>query len=193
MLQVETAGNLGVQWAWIAPALSASAFFLIIVLGRFLRWQGAFLSILAIMGGFGVFCYVLREFLSSGGGIFSVDWFSVGESTFTWGIMVDELSVVMLGLVPFVALMGFASALTANSMLGLTVAQGYWFVIWGIGSLGGLVNPSVKAVRYLFPTAFKYDYLFMTDSHLWLGMLHQLGFAAVFFVFGLMYFRWRDV
>jgi NADH-quinone oxidoreductase subunit L len=47
---------------------------------------------------------VLREFLSSGGGIFSVDWFTVGDTTFSWGIIVDELSVMMLGLVTFVAL-----------------------------------------------------------------------------------------
>ena len=105
MLQAETVANSGVQWAWLAPAFSASAFFAIVVLGRFLPRQGAFLSLLAILAGFGVFWYVLSEFLSSGGGIFSVDWFTAGDSTFTWGIMVDELSVVMLGLVTFVALM----------------------------------------------------------------------------------------
>ncbi|MCH8195658.1 MAG: NADH-quinone oxidoreductase subunit L, partial [Chloroflexi bacterium] len=64
-----------------------------------------FLSLLAILAGFGVFWYVLSEFLSSGGGTFSVDWFTAGDTTFTWGILVDELSVVMLGLVTFVALM----------------------------------------------------------------------------------------
>ncbi|MDA0988644.1 MAG: NADH-quinone oxidoreductase subunit L [Chloroflexi bacterium] len=105
LFQIETVTNSGVQWAWLAPTLSASAFCAIVVLGRFLPKQGAFLSLLAIMAGFGVFWYVLSEFLSSGGGIFSVDWFTVGESTFSWGIIVDELSVVMLGLVTFVALM----------------------------------------------------------------------------------------
>ena len=95
----------GVESAWLAPALCASAFLAIVLLGRFLPWRGAFLAPLAILAGFGVFWYVLSEFLSSGGGAFSVDWFTVGGSTFTWGIMVDELSVVMLGLVTFVALM----------------------------------------------------------------------------------------
>ena len=95
----------GVESAWLAPALCASAFLAIVLLGRFLPWRGAFLAPLAILAGFGVFWYVLSEFLSSGGGVFSVDWFTVGGSTFTWGIMVDELSVVMLGLVTFVALM----------------------------------------------------------------------------------------
>jgi len=105
MLQAEPVANLGVQWAWLAPAICASAFFAIVILSRFLPKQVALLSPLAILAGFGVFWYVLNEFLSSGGGTFSVDWFTVGRDTFTLGIIVDELSVVMLGLVTFVALM----------------------------------------------------------------------------------------
>ena len=105
MLQAEPVANLGVQWAWLAPAICASAFFAIVILSRFLPKQVALLSPLAILAGFGVFWYILNEFLSSGGGTFSVDWFTVGRTTFTLGIIVDELSVVMLGLVTFVALM----------------------------------------------------------------------------------------
>ena len=105
LLQVDTVVNTGVQWAWFAPAICASASLAIVVLGRFLPRQGAFLSPLAILAGFGVFWYVFNEFLSSGGGVFSVDWFTAGDNVFTWGIIIDELSVVMLGLVTFVALM----------------------------------------------------------------------------------------
>ena len=95
----------GVQWAWLAPAVSASAFFAIVILGRFLPREGSFLSTLSILIGFFVFWYVFFEFLEFGGGEFSVDWFTVGNTTLSWGIIVDELSVVMLGLVTFVALM----------------------------------------------------------------------------------------
>ena len=105
MPNLEASAISGVQWAWLAPALSASAFFVIVVLGRFLPREGAFLSVVAILAGFVVFWYVLLEFLDFGGGEFSVDWFTVGGSTFSWGIIVDELSVMMLGLVTFVALM----------------------------------------------------------------------------------------
>jgi NADH-quinone oxidoreductase subunit L len=105
MLDAESVANLGVQWAWLAPAICAFAFFAIVVFSRFLPKQIALLSPLAILASFGVFWYVLNEFLSSGGGIFSVDWFTVGGTTFTLGIMIDPLSVVMLGLVTFVALM----------------------------------------------------------------------------------------
>ncbi|MBF8267506.1 MAG: nuoL [Dehalococcoidia bacterium] len=104
MLFPEPGTASGVQWAWLAPALSASAFFAVVLLGRFIPRNRAFLSILAIAAGFGVFWYVLKEFLSSGGGEFSVKWFTVGDITVSWGIVVDELSVVMLGLVTFVAL-----------------------------------------------------------------------------------------
>lgn len=105
LIQAETVVSSGAQWAWLAPAACASAFLAIVIFGRFLPRHVSFLSLLAILVGFGVFWYVLREFLSVGGGIFSVDWFTAGESTFTLGIIVDELSVVMLGLVTFVALM----------------------------------------------------------------------------------------
>ena len=93
-----------VQWAWLAPVFCVAAFTVIAVLGRFLPRQGAHLSVLAILGGFAVFWYVLTEFLSSGGGIYQVDWFTVGDVTLSWGIIVDELSIVMLGLVTLVAL-----------------------------------------------------------------------------------------
>ena len=90
--------------AWLAPVFCLAAFTVIAVLGRFLPRQGAHLSVLAILAGFGVFWYVLTGFLSSGGGTYQLQWFTVGDVTLTWGIIVDELSIVMLGLVTLVAL-----------------------------------------------------------------------------------------
>ena len=90
--------------AWLAPVFCLAAFTVIVVLGRFLPRQGAHLSVLAILAGFGVFWYVLTGFLSSGGGTYQLQWFTVGDVTLTWGIIVDELSIVMLGLVTLVAL-----------------------------------------------------------------------------------------
>ena len=90
--------------AWLAPVFCLAAFTVIAVLGRFLPRQGAHLSVLAILAGFGVFWYVLTGFLSSGGGTYQLQWFTVGDVTLSWGIIVDELSIVMLGLVTLVAL-----------------------------------------------------------------------------------------
>jgi NADH-quinone oxidoreductase subunit L len=67
--------------------------------------QGAFISILAILGGFILFWFVLGDLLTDGRGQFEIDWMTVGETTLSWGVVVDKLSVTMLGLVTFVALL----------------------------------------------------------------------------------------
>ena len=54
---------IGTSWAWVIPALSASAFFLVVLFGRFLPKQGSFISIIAIFLGFLLFWYVLRDLL----------------------------------------------------------------------------------------------------------------------------------
>ena len=89
------------EWAWLAPALSFGAFGLIVLLGRYLPGKGAFLAILAIAGAFGVFWYVLNDFLGQGVGTygFSITWFELGDSKITWGLLIDPLTMVMLGVV----------------------------------------------------------------------------------------------
>ena len=42
---------------------------------------------------------------SQAGAALSLNWLSVGDTTLTWGVIVDRLSVTMLGLVTFVALL----------------------------------------------------------------------------------------
>ncbi|MQF97927.1 MAG: NADH-quinone oxidoreductase subunit L [SAR202 cluster bacterium] len=95
--------NTGVQIAWIAPALGVLSFTVLVLFRKYLPQQGSFISIASMLASFGVFCYVLNSFMSSGGGVFSVEWFNIGTHSFTLGIIVDELSLVMLGLVTFVA------------------------------------------------------------------------------------------
>lgn len=96
---------IGTNWAWLIPALSAGAFFIVFPFRRRLPIQGAPLSIVAIALGFALFWFVLADFLASGGAEFSIRWLSVGETTLTWGVTVDQISVTMLGLVTFVALL----------------------------------------------------------------------------------------
>ena len=103
---------IGIEWAWVIPALSASAFFLVVLFGRWLPMRGAFISIAAILLGFVLFWFVLFDLMARGDDVFSVDWivFSVdwivvSDLTITWGVIVDRLSVTMLGLVTFVALL----------------------------------------------------------------------------------------
>ena len=113
------------EWAWLIPVLSFGAAPLIVVFGRFIPGKGALLSILAIAGGFGVFWFVFGSWLDataiencftdpSTGALtchYERSWFNAGLPGLTdsvglsWGIIVDPLTIAMLGLVTFVALM----------------------------------------------------------------------------------------
>ena len=53
------------QWAWLIPVFSFAAAPIIVVFGPRLPGKGAFLSILAIAGGFVVFWVVLASFLGA--------------------------------------------------------------------------------------------------------------------------------
>ena len=150
------ASSIGVEWAWVIPALSASAFVVVVVFGRFLPKRGSFVSILAILLGFLLFWYVLLDLLEGGPASFSLTWLAVGDSTITWGVMVDRLAITMLGLVTFVAFLiqvysleymrgdprfgwYFAvHALFAAAMLTLVLADNllFLYVAWELVGLG---------------------------------------------------------
>ena len=104
---LDSAITSGVQMAWLAPALCVTSFMVLAIFGRLLPRWASVLSLLAISGAFVVFCYVLFEFLSIGSGKYEywVDWFRVGKESLSWGMIIDELSILMLGLVTFVAMM----------------------------------------------------------------------------------------
>lgn len=97
--------QIGTNWAWAIPALSAVAFFIVLPFRRYLPLQGAFVSIIAILLGFGLFWFVLGGLLRGGSTAYGVDWLRIGDTVIGWGVAVDEISVTMLGLVTFVALL----------------------------------------------------------------------------------------
>ncbi len=150
------ADTIGASWAWGIPALSASAFVVIVVFGRCLPGKGSFVSIAAILLGFLLFWYVLRGLLAAGPSSMDLDWLRVGDTTITWGVFVDNLSVVMLGLVTFVALLvqvyslGYmrgdprfgwyfaVHALFVAAMLTLVLADNllFFYVAWELVGLG---------------------------------------------------------
>ena len=147
------------DWAWVIPALSASAFFLVVILGRHLPGQGSFISVTAIFLGFLIFWYVLLDLLElpeGGSSSFSINWLTVGDTSIAWGVLVDRLSVTMLGLVTFVAFviqvysLGYmrgdprfgwyfaAHALFAAAMLALVLADNllFLYISWELVGLG---------------------------------------------------------
>ena len=114
------------EWAWLIPVFSFGAAPLIVVFGKYLPGKGALLSIGAIAAGFVVFWILLGGYLDAGpsakncftstdtGALtchYQRTWFNaglpgLGESVkLDWGRLVDPLTVGMVGLVTFVALM----------------------------------------------------------------------------------------
>src|SRR5919199_1699871 len=109
--------------AWLAPALCALAFAINVLLWRQLgRWKhplSAATAILAVAGALGVFVYMFSDALASfgaehGGGeaatggatllprhlLFDKEpWFAVGQYAFHGTLVVDWLSIMMMGVV----------------------------------------------------------------------------------------------
>ena len=172
--------TIGVELAWIIPALSASAFVVVALFGRWLPMRGALVSVIAILLGFVLFWLVLADLLANGGGAFSVDWLVLGDVTITWGVIVDRLSVTMIGLVTFVALLvqvfsieymrgepryGWyfaAHALFAAAMLTLVLADNlvFLYLAWELVGLGSYLligfwyekRPAAEAAKKAFVT-----------------------------------------
>ena len=95
---------MGTDAAFLAPVIPAIAFALILITGRRIPGIAPHLSIAAILASFVVWVVVFLAFLEDGAGTRSVEWFTVGGFEFTWGATVDEISLVMLGVVSFVAI-----------------------------------------------------------------------------------------
>ena len=93
--------------AWLIPALSAAAFVIVALAGRWLPGRGAFVSILAMAAGFALWMVALADMLGSGVSVVSygVEWLTAGGTSIGWGVHIDRLTIVMLGLVTFVALL----------------------------------------------------------------------------------------
>ncbi len=150
--------------AWLIPAYSFASFFLIIALGRWLPGQGSPLSLLAIAAGFVTFWFVLAGYLAADCSeafgvptcLFQREWFTAGGIELAWGLIVDPLAIVMLGLVTLVALviqvysLGYMKgdprfgwyfavhSLFAAAMLTLVLADNFLllYVAWELVGLG---------------------------------------------------------
>ena len=114
------------QWAWLIPVFSFAAAPIIVIIGDRLPGKGAVLSIAAIAAGFVFFWIALFGWLGATDGTehcyvaigtealtcnYERTWFNAGlpgmegSVALTWGFFVDPVTIAMLGLVTFVALM----------------------------------------------------------------------------------------
>ena len=146
---------IGMEWAWLAPVLPLIAFVVIALFGRYLPGKGSFLSIAAIGAAFVLFWIVLADLLQNGPGSFSRVWFESGATKMNFGMTVDQLTVIMLGLVSSAAFaiqvysLGYmhgeprfgwyfaAHSLFAAAMLGIVLANNFLllYITWELVGL----------------------------------------------------------
>src|SRR3972149_7940621 len=104
---------MGMEQAWLIPAIPAAAFVVLLLFGKYLPRRGDWLAIGAATASFVLFFFVLSALLDKldgpsalgGPGRHGWDWVSFGEFHLRLGFQVDQLTVVMLAVVTFVGLM----------------------------------------------------------------------------------------
>ena len=147
--------------AWLAPVLSAAAFAVIALGGRRLPWGGAAaagVAAAAMGGALGLAAYAGADLVGGGAerAAYAAEWMRAGGVVIGWGVVVDRLSVVMMGLVAFTALLtqlysveymrgdprfGWyfgAQALFGAAMLALVLADNllFLYIAWELVGLG---------------------------------------------------------
>jgi NADH-quinone oxidoreductase subunit L len=103
---------MGMEQAWLMPAIPAAAFVALLLFGKYLPRRGDWLAIGAIAASFLIFFPVLIDLLDNleasnfhvlaGSG---TDWVDFEGFNIRLGFFVDQLAIVMLAVVSFVALM----------------------------------------------------------------------------------------
>ncbi|MDP2673283.1 MAG: NADH-quinone oxidoreductase subunit L [Dehalococcoidia bacterium] len=101
---------MGMEQAWLIPAIPAAAFVVLLLFGKYLPRRGDWVAIGAIAASFVLFFFVLSDLLDKLGGPgvpgrHGWDWVSFGEFHLRLGFQVDQLTIVMLAVVTFVSLM----------------------------------------------------------------------------------------
>src|SRR3990170_4924025 len=101
---------MGMEQAWLIPAIPAAAFVVLLLFGKYLPRRGDWLAIGAATASFVLFFFVLSDLLDKLGGPdfpgrHGWDWVSFGEFHLRLGFQVDQLTIVMLAVVTFVSLM----------------------------------------------------------------------------------------
>ena len=90
---------------WMLPLICVFAFLIIALFSKYIPTQGAVISIASIGIAFLIFIFVLIDFVN--GGLLSIHssftWIDLGEWEISWGLLIDKISIVMIGLITFVA------------------------------------------------------------------------------------------
>src|SRR3990170_8884383 len=101
---------MGMEQAWLIPAIPAAAFVVLVLVGRYLPRRGDWVAIGAATASFVLFFPVLIDLLDKlegpdFPGRQGWDWVSFGDFELRLGFPVGQLTIEMLAAVTFVALM----------------------------------------------------------------------------------------
>ena len=98
---------MGINLTYIPPIICGVSFVLTALFARKVPLASSLISVFTILCSFILFIFILTDFLSSDLNSikFSIDWIVVSDMRITWGILLDSLSVTMLGLITLVALL----------------------------------------------------------------------------------------
>jgi NADH-quinone oxidoreductase subunit L len=118
---------MGAEQAWLLAAIPAGVFVVLAFVGRWMPRKGDYLGVLAIGTSWVLFFFVLYDFLHRGESswpiVKSVDWSDIGNFHLRMGIYVDQMTIVMLGVVTTVSVM--VNIFSIGYMKG--EARYYWF------------------------------------------------------------------
>ncbi|MGD0765734.1 MAG: NADH-quinone oxidoreductase subunit L, partial [Dehalococcoidia bacterium] len=102
---------MGMEQAWLIPALPVAAAVILTLVGKYLPRKGDWLSILAIGASFVIFFFVLKDLtdaLAKGGEFQAVhsgrDWVKFDTFNLRIGFQFDQLAAVMVAVVSFISL-----------------------------------------------------------------------------------------
>jgi NADH-quinone oxidoreductase subunit L len=102
---------MGVEEAYLIPAIPAGAFVVLLLFGKYLPRGGDFIAVLAIAASFILLFPVLADFLDAAEGTEFVpgekswEWVQFGDFEIRLGFYVDPITIVMLAVVSLVALL----------------------------------------------------------------------------------------
>ncbi|MEX2081575.1 MAG: NADH-quinone oxidoreductase subunit L, partial [Dehalococcoidia bacterium] len=102
---------MGAEEAWLLAAVPAGMFVVLALCGRYLPHQGDWAAVLSTGTAFVLFFFVLADYLDQPGAELAaiasdLSWSKVGgEIELRMGVYVDQITIVMLGVVTTVALM----------------------------------------------------------------------------------------
>lgn len=118
---------MGAEQAWLLAAIPAGMFVVLAFVGRWLPRKGDYLGVLAIGTSFVLFFFVLHDFLQAGESnwpiVKTIRWSDIGTFHLRMGIHIDQITIVMLGVVTTVAVM--VNIFSIGYMKG--EARYYWF------------------------------------------------------------------